>query len=211
MQSSVESTGRPGLFPEIGKTFLGIAGARRTHTDVTTPDSVAVVDAHYAALYRFALSLAGESAAACDLTQEAFFRWFRQDTELRDPGKVKSWLFTTLYREFLRSRRREGRFPHHELAEVEDELPAVTPPDLEAMDAALVLEALQAVDETFRAPLSLFYLESLPYTRIAELLEIPVGTVMSRLARGRDQLRRELRARLSAEDRKIIPLNAANR
>ncbi len=177
--------------------------------EVTTPDSAAVVDAHYAALYRFALSLAGESATACDLTQEAFFRWFRQGTDLRDPTKVKSWLFTTLYREFLRIRRRETRYPHRELTEMEAELPPVAAPELDSMDTALVLEALQAVDETFRAPLSLFYLESLPYARIAELMEIPVGTVMSRLSRGREQLRRELRSRLSAEDRKIIPLNAS--
>ncbi len=83
----------------------------------------------------------------------------------------------------------------------------MTPEDLGTLDAAVVLEALLAVDETFRAPLSLFYLESLSYTRIAELLEVPVGTVMSRLSRGRDQLRRELRARLPSEDRKVIPLS----
>jgi len=169
------------------------------------PDSAAVVEAHYAPLYRFALSLAGETAAACDLTQEAFFRWFKQETPLRDPAKVKSWLFTTLYREFLKGRRHETRHPHQEIAAAEAELPNVEPAELEPLDAALVVAALQVVDETFRAPLSLFYLESLSYAEIAAALEVPVGTVMSRLARGRDQLRRELRRRLSAEDRKIIP------
>jgi len=172
---------------------------------VATPDSVAVVEELYGPLYRFALSLTGRPAAASDLTQEAFFRWFKQGGELRDPTKVKSWLFTTLYREFLRMNRHASRHPHYELAEVESEIPAVAPPEIDHLDGEWVMAALQEVDEFFRAPLSLFYLESFSYAQIAEALDLPAGTVMSRLSRGRDQLRGHLRRRLSAEERKIIP------
>ena len=54
-----------------------------------------VVAEFYAPLYRFAFSLAGSSATACDLTQETFHRWLQHGAELRDPTKAKSWLFTT--------------------------------------------------------------------------------------------------------------------
>src|SRR5260370_15889803 len=72
-----------------------------THNDVTEPDFEQLVDAHYAALYRFALSLAKNEMDAADLTQQTFYIWAEKGRDLRDPGKAKSWLFTTLYREFL--------------------------------------------------------------------------------------------------------------
>ena len=71
-------------------------------------------------------------------------------------------------------------------------------------DAELVFEALSLVTEVFRIPLALFYLEDLSYREIAAILEVPVGTVMSRLSRGK----RELHTRLSAAmDRGELPLN----
>jgi predicted DNA-binding protein YlxM (UPF0122 family) len=67
------------------------------------------------------------------------------------------------------------------------------------LDAALVLDALQALDDNFRAPLAMFYLENLSYKEIAEMLELPLGTVMSRLSRGKAQLRRRLEAVLEQD------------
>ena len=74
-----------------------------------------IVDQFYPMLYRFALSLARNEADACDLTQQTFYIWANKGNQLRDLTKVKTWLFTTLHREFLESRRRMTRFPHVEL------------------------------------------------------------------------------------------------
>jgi RNA polymerase sigma-70 factor, ECF subfamily len=65
------------------------------------------------------------------------------------------------------------------------------------------MQALQEVDERYRSSLSLFYLERMTYSEIAETLETPIGTVMSRISRGRSQLRALLSSRMTAEDRKV--------
>lgn len=149
-----------------------------------------LVETYYAALYRFALSLARNTTDASDLTQQTFFIWATKGHALRDEGKAKTWLFTTLYREFLRIRRRESRVTAiEELPEGEQDVPDVEPDAIGKLDAQLVMEALQEVPETFREPLTLFYLQDLSYLEIAEILAVPIGTVMSRLSRGKAQLR----------------------
>lgn len=148
-----------------------------------------LVEAHYASLYRFGLSLCRSETEACDLVQQTFLLWATKGHQLRDPAKARSWLLTTLHREFLRARRHETRFPHHEMSEVADELPAIAPTMVNDMDSDAVMRALLEVDEVFRVPLSLFYLEDMPYKEIAAFLDVPAGTVMSRLARGKAQLR----------------------
>lgn len=152
----------------------------------------ALVDRYYAPLYRFALSLAASEALAADLTQETFYLWAAKGHQLRDASKAKAWLFTTLHREFLRQRRHQIRFPTQEIGESETELPPVDAGIAGVLDGSQALAALQRVDERYRVPLVLFYVEDFSYQEIAEALELPVGTVMSRLARGKDQLRRLL-------------------
>ena len=150
----------------------------------------ALVEAYYAPLYRFALSLAKNSSDAGDLTQQTFYVWATKGDALRDKAKAKSWLFTTLYREFLRTRRRGNRLTAIEdLPPGEQDIPDTEIDLVTKLDTQFVLEALQEVDEGFREPLSLFYLQDLSYIEIAEILTVPIGTVMSRLSRGKAQLR----------------------
>ena len=158
-------------------------------------DGEAVVDQFYEPLYRFALSLARAEDRAADLTQETFFLWASRGHQLRDRSKVKSWLFTTLHREFLRARRHEVRFPSEGLDTAEADLPVVETDLGDGLDSELAMVALQQVDEAFRVPLALFYVEDFSYREIAEALELPIGTVMSRLSRGKAQLRRFLASR----------------
>ena len=74
-----------------------------------------LVDRHYAALYRFGLSLSRNADAAADLVQQTFYLWAEKGHQLRDLSKAKSWLFTTLYREYLSTYRRNVRHPQVEL------------------------------------------------------------------------------------------------
>jgi RNA polymerase sigma-70 factor (ECF subfamily) len=143
-----------------------------------------LVERFYTPLYQFALSLTRVEADACDLTQQTFTIWAVKGHQLRDASKVKTWLFTTLHREFLGSRRRQSRFPHIEVESIAAELPVVQPPSVNQLDAGHLLAALARLDELYQAPVALFYLQDYSYNEIAEILEVPVGTVKSRLARG---------------------------
>lgn len=151
-------------------------------------DFESVVACYYEPLYQFAFSLTRTEADACDLTQQTFYIWATKGHQLRDVSKVKTWLFTTLHRAFLETRRRTSRFPHHEISEVPLDLPSLPPTGAANVDSAQVLSALANVDELYQAPVALFYLEDHSYKEIAEILEIPIGTVKSRLARGILQL-----------------------
>jgi RNA polymerase sigma factor (sigma-70 family) len=151
-----------------------------------------LVDRYYGALYRFALSLTRHEDDAADLTQQTFQTWAIKGHQLRDRSKVKSWLFTTLHRHFLESHRKAVRFPHCELGEVDSELPSVNPATPLALDAETLLDALGRIDPTYQAAVALFYLEDHSYPEIAEILDVPLGTVKSRINRGIGQLQRQL-------------------
>jgi RNA polymerase sigma-70 factor (ECF subfamily) len=153
------------------------------------PDFETVVAGYYEPLYRFAVSLTRSEADACDLAQQTFYMWATKGHQLRDSSKVKSWLFTTLYRAFLESRRTLTRFPHSELTEDDPDLPVLLPEAARHLDAIQAVEALAQMDTVYRAPVALFYMEDCSYQEIADILEVPIGTVKSRMARGLAQLK----------------------
>lgn len=160
-----------------------------------------IVERFYEPLYRFAYSLTRSEADAGDLTQHTFLVFAEKRAGLRDAAKTKSWLFTILHRKFLERCRRETRFHHHELDEASWDIPSVAPPETSDLDAEQVVAALATLDEVFRAPVALFYLEDHSYPEIAEMLEVPLGTVKSRISRGV----RQLQALLGAETRRKEP------
>jgi RNA polymerase sigma factor (sigma-70 family) len=172
------------------------------NTSVAALDSEQLVEVFYMPLYRFALSLTREPCDAADLTQQTFLLWASKGHQLREQSKVKAWLFTSLYREFLRGERKRGRESGGE-----DLLPDVQCPPLAVnqLDGDAVVRALFDLEEIYRTPLSLFYLQEHSYKEIAEILELPLGTVMSRISRGKARLKKQLAdgAQQSISEREI--------
>jgi RNA polymerase sigma-70 factor (ECF subfamily) len=148
-----------------------------------------LVERFYMPLYRFALSLSRDPSDAADLTQQTFLLWASKGHQLREQSKVKAWLFTSLYREFLRGERHRAR----ESAS-EDQLSNVQclPMAANSCDGDVVVRALLDLEEIYRVPLSLFYLQEHSYKEIANTLNLPLGTVMSRISRGKARLREQL-------------------
>lgn len=160
------------------------------HLCTDLPDFELIVDAHYPGLYRFAMSMCRREATSQDLVQQTFLQWARKGSSLRDGAKVKTWLFTTLYREYLGITRREKKYEHVEFepdlhGSTQDEDNDVEP----RVDNVALNLALEQLDPNYRAPLVLFYLQELSYRDIAETLSVPIGTVMSRLSRAKNALR----------------------
>jgi RNA polymerase sigma factor (sigma-70 family) len=178
--------------------------ARDSHNQDRQPgalDFQSLVELHYAPLFRFAMSLTRTENDASDLVQETFLTWAAKGHQLQDKTKAKTWLFTTLHRRFLETQRRATRFPQVDIDEITDELPTVEPEWVNRLDAQTAVEWLGQVDPQFQAPVALFYLEDYSYNEIATILEVPLGTVKSRIARGLSQLK-ALVARHSAAGKK---------
>ncbi len=157
------------------------------------------VEQFYAALYKFAFVLTRSASDAADLTQETYRVLLLKGGQIREQQNMRCWLFTTLHRRFLRRCSHIRRFPEVPFEHINSELPSTQAKD--GSDAAIAIRALQTLEEKFRAPLVLFYLQDRSYREIAALLGTPLGTIMSRLSRGKEQLRQAL-----GVDRELMPL-----
>ncbi len=147
-----------------------------------------LVNEHYVSLYRFAYRLSGNATDAEDLTQEAFCSAQRKWSQLRNPQRAKAWLFSIVrngYLHRIRSDKHHHFVPVECLSDVADALPDPLPP----IEPARLQEVLNDLPEVFRTPVILFYFEDFSYRDIAEQLDLPIGTVMSRLARAKSHLR----------------------
>jgi RNA polymerase sigma-70 factor (ECF subfamily) len=154
-------------------------------------DLEALVNDHYTALYRYAYRLSGSSQEAEDLTQETFCQAQSKLHQLREADRAKSWLFTILrngYLHRLRSAKQEKQVSFEGVPEIPDRAPEALP----IVDAAQLQRALNELPEVFRTPVVLFYFEEFSYRDIADQMNVPLGTVMSRLARARAYLRERL-------------------
>jgi RNA polymerase sigma-70 factor, ECF subfamily len=175
------------------------------------------------ALYRTALRMTRSEAEAEDLVQETYIRAFRFRQQFTLGTNLKAWLFRILTNTFINQYRRKAARPETtELDDVEESIlyrhmrdvsPGSTSPNPEAelIDNTLsseVTDALEALPEKFRTTL-LLDVEGFSYKEIAEVLDIPIGTVMSRLHRGRKFLQKRLYD--LARDRGIVAARAMPR
>jgi RNA polymerase sigma-70 factor (ECF subfamily) len=169
--------------------------SRPTPTE-TVPTWDQVVDDHSVRVFRLAYRLTGNRADAEDLTQEVFVRVFRS-LDSFTPGTFEAWLHRITTNLFLDQARRRSRIRFDSLGdEPEARLPSRVPaPDHQVLDGlfdADVETALGALAPEFRAAVVLCDIEGLSYEEIASVLGLKMGTVRSRIHRGRAQLRRAL-------------------
>ena len=151
---------------------------------------------HGAFLYSVAYRLAGNAADAQDLVQEALVR-VRRGLERYEPGSLEGWLARIVTNVFLDEVRRRRRRPADALPDDPERVLPTTPGADEASEelSEEIQRALTEIPEDFRVPVVLCDVADQSYEQIAETLSIPVGTVRSRIHRGR----RMLRAVLTAE------------
>jgi RNA polymerase sigma-70 factor (ECF subfamily) len=172
---------------------------------VSTVDIVSLVTEHHAALYRYAYRLTGSMHEAEDLSQQTFLTAQQKLGQLRGSDRALGWLFAILRTCYLKSIRKRRPFTEgsidFDLAEVPDESLGEEPGDagldLEGtiIDGERLQAALNELPDEFRLVLVMFYFEELSYREIAARLELPTGTVMSRLSRAKGHLRLRLTGR----------------
>jgi RNA polymerase sigma-70 factor, ECF subfamily len=156
--------------------------------DVRSGGDVAqLVAEHHQAVYRYAYRLTGSVQDAEDLTQEVFLAGQRKIDQLRNIDMAKSWLFAILRNCFLKEKQRKRPVAAADLALNVDSIAA--PPQKEEIDQERFQAALNRLPDIFRLAVVMFYFEECSYQEIAEKLDLPIGTVMSRLARAKGHLR----------------------
>ncbi len=161
---------------------------------------------HLDAIYRFALSLAGDAAYAEDLTQETLLNAFRSWHRYRPGTNIRGWLFTILRNLAISNHRRaRQRFHYCDFSELEGMLTISGRGDgdverrtLDRVVAERVISALHVLSPDFREAVVLRDVEGLSYNEVADLTGVSVGTVKSRLFRARRILQQRL-AHLAAE------------
>ncbi len=157
--------------------------------DRAAPLAVAKLVADYhEALYRYAYRLSGSTSDAEDLTQQVFLVAHQKLDQVRNADSVRGWLFTVLRNCYLKGRRKGLGLPIADLDvnKIPEEPPA------EPIDSQELQAAIDTLGDEFKLVVLLFYYEHRSYREIAETLEIPLGTVMSRLARAKAHLRERL-------------------
>jgi RNA polymerase sigma-70 factor (ECF subfamily) len=150
-----------------------------------------LVAEHHEAVYRYAYRLTGAVADAEDLTQQVFLVAQQKLEQLRRVDNARGWLMTILRNSFLKAHGRRQDVPATTLHINIDDLPAEAPEEKD-IDRERLQEVIGELPDIFRVVLLMFYFEDRSYREIAEELELPIGTVMSRLARAKGHLRSRL-------------------
>lgn len=149
----------------------------------------ALIEPQIPALRRYAVALLRDRAAADDLVQDTLERALSAWSGRRRDGDLRAWLFTIERNLHLAAARRRGRRTPHLGPDALDAIPDGTTDPEAALGARDVLAGLDTLPEEQRSVLLLVAVEDLSYAEAAEVLGVPVGTVMSRLSRARERMR----------------------
>jgi len=172
---------------------------------LTAPTWDEVVEEHSARVLRLAQRLTGNRVDAEDLTQDVFVKVFRS-LDTYEPGNFEGWLHRVTTNTFLDGARRRSRIRFEPLPDTSEltlrgRIPA---PDNQVLDGVFdpdVERALASLSPQFRAAVVLCDIEGLSYEEIADVLDLKLGTVRSRIHRGRSMLRKALAHREPAAGR----------
>ena len=169
--------------PPEGSITLGNVALDRLPADITR-----LFAEHHDSVYRVAYRLCGGVADAEDLTQQTFLAAHRSLAQLREPEAARGWLLSILRHCFWKHCRKRRPLAAESLELDLNEIPAL-PPIEPIVDGEQLQRALDQLPAEAREVLTMFYFEDLAYRDIATSLEVPIGTVMSRLARAKRRLR----------------------
>jgi RNA polymerase sigma-70 factor (ECF subfamily) len=158
---------------------------------VLPPDLTRLVAEHHAALYGYAYRLTGSVQDAEDLTQQAFLAAQISLGQLREAENARGWLYAIARNAWLKSRRKRVPLSAADLDLPLDQVPDDLPEE-PLVDAERLQAALDELPDEFRLVLVMFYYEGCSYRQLAEQLDMPIGTVMSRLSRAKSHLRGRL-------------------
>jgi RNA polymerase sigma-70 factor, ECF subfamily len=163
-------------------------------------DRAALIEAQIPGLRRFATSLLrGDRERADDLVQDTLERALSRWHLRRAGGNLRGWLYAILYNRFLSDQQRlRRRGPHGALSE-DAEIPGVAGGQDSALEHRDLLRAFSALPEEQRSVLLLIAVEDLSYEEAAQVLGVPIGTVMSRLSRARERLRRRMDGKIDED------------
>lgn len=154
-------------------------------------DIARLVAEHHEAVYGYAYRLSGSEADAEDLTQQAYLVAQQKLDQLRRAESVRSWLFAIVRNSFLKACQRRRPVSAADLKLNIDSIPAEAL-DSDEIDHEWLQQAIDELPPGFKVVLVMFYFEECSYREIAEQLDLPLGTVMSRLARAKGHLRSKL-------------------
>ncbi len=150
-----------------------------------------LIDDHLDAVYRYAYRLTGSVHDAEDLTQQVFLLAQQWLDQLREVDRARGWLFTILRNAFLKMVKQTQPDLATSVGVNLEAVPAEEE-NGQAVDTAELQAAIDELPAEFRVVVTMFYFEECSYREIAEKLDLPIGTVMSRLARAKGHLRAKL-------------------
>lgn len=190
--------------------FGALKNNRKLFKELTYP--------HVRFLYNVALKYMRNQYDAEDLVQETMYAAFRNFHQLREKEKCRSWLFAIMRSSFLKEKRQALQRPHlgtddSYLSFLEGVSATNLAGELEKkLESEHVQEIIEGLPEKYKTPLILYFLEDMSYQEIADFLDIPIGTVMSRLSRAKQSIKKVMLREITIQKSKVVEMSRkANR